>query len=68
MGTEISTGTAPKCNIDPEKWRLEGSNPFLLGFGHLSGANCETSEGMYLVPGSRFLDSWEFDLMTCSPS
>ena len=34
-------GTAPKLNSEftPEKWWLE-DDPFLLGFGNFSGANC----------------------------
>ena len=32
-------GTAPKINEAPEKWCLE-DDPFLLGFGNFSGANC----------------------------
>ena len=31
--------TPPKFNIAPEKWWLE-DDPFVLGFGNFSGANC----------------------------
>ena len=36
---KIHISTPPKFNIDPEKWWLE-DEPFLLGFGNFSGANC----------------------------
>ena len=34
--------TTPKFNSEftPETWCLEGSDPFLLGPGNFSGANC----------------------------
>ena len=37
--TKSSPATPPKFNIAPEKWWLE-DDPFLLGLGNFSGANC----------------------------
>ena len=35
--------------LAPEKWWLE-DDPFLLGFGNFSGANCETLGGVFAGP------------------
>ena len=41
--------TPEVSQLAPEKWWLE-DDPFLLGFGNFSGANCETLGGVFVGP------------------